>query len=580
MTAQTTLTWIQEEDDASRQEGRRPSPRSDRSVVIPALTGLRLIAALMILLHHAAVRITDVKWILAIGDGLGAPAMPLFFTLSGFVMWLNYADAFRTDRFGYAIRDFAIARFARLYPLYIVVLALGCAIFDRERVRDALPALALWLTFLQAWWPAYGQEILSLVVPPIGHLWSISVEAFLYSLFPAIVLFLARTRSTGTILIFCLVDLLLLAAVLAGARPATDALQPGFFPNLSKQDFLDWVTYSSPITNVFRFFIGCAAAAIFELKGGLRARKRGSGVILALLVAALLASSVGLNYAIRLAPPASAHYVAIALNSIWTAAGIGYLVYAIAVQDNIVVSAIGASIVVAGGEISYSVYMLHPLAIEAFSFETSTDASLRTIAWDAGALSAVAMVTIAASALTYAIIEKPGRRFLRRFLKRQFAASPIWLTSAFAGALFASIVCFAISDSRYPHFASRQRDLRAIVSALEAYKADHGVYPVTRNAGGGSDWVGIGWNGIRRDWLPSDLVPKYLTEAPRDPRASSVQHAQYVLRSDATNYKLIAIGPEDCRQAVLEYPEMNDTARNTSDACVAYGFWSPGARAW
>ena len=47
--------------------------------------------------------------------------MTLFFVLSGFVLWLNYSEEL-------PIRDavdggaaFAVARFARLYPMYAVV---------------------------------------------------------------------------------------------------------------------------------------------------------------------------------------------------------------------------------------------------------------------------------------------------------------------------------------------------------------------------------------------------------------------------------------------------------------------------
>jgi len=88
---------------------------------IPALTGLRFVAAFSILLGHT------VEWtspfttdtpIIHI-TAISIYGMPLFFVLSGFVIHLNYARLFQKQPFPVAMGDFLIARFARLYPLYL-----------------------------------------------------------------------------------------------------------------------------------------------------------------------------------------------------------------------------------------------------------------------------------------------------------------------------------------------------------------------------------------------------------------------------------------------------------------------------
>jgi peptidoglycan/LPS O-acetylase OafA/YrhL len=50
--------------------------------------------------------------------------MSLFFVLSGFVIQYNYADIFLKERLPSATFKFIVARFARLYPLYVLSIIL------------------------------------------------------------------------------------------------------------------------------------------------------------------------------------------------------------------------------------------------------------------------------------------------------------------------------------------------------------------------------------------------------------------------------------------------------------------------
>src|SRR5271155_898494 len=92
---------------------------------VPALDGVRFMAALCVLLGHAiSILQSDpnapiegiLEFLLGNLAGLG---MTLFFILSGFVIHLNYRETAGLGRGGTA--RFLIARFARLYPLYILV---------------------------------------------------------------------------------------------------------------------------------------------------------------------------------------------------------------------------------------------------------------------------------------------------------------------------------------------------------------------------------------------------------------------------------------------------------------------------
>src|SRR5437867_12289726 len=94
---------------------------------IPALTGLRFVAAFLILFAHA------VDWLAQFQDSeirkqfgfLSIYGMPLFFVLSGFVIHYNYRNLFAGKPLLRAVAEFGAARFARLFPLYFCFLLIA-----------------------------------------------------------------------------------------------------------------------------------------------------------------------------------------------------------------------------------------------------------------------------------------------------------------------------------------------------------------------------------------------------------------------------------------------------------------------
>ena len=62
--------------------------------------------------------------------------MTVFFTLSGFVMWLNYAESISKGEDG-AVRRFAVARIARLWPMYLLTFAIAVMISDPIELQAA-----------------------------------------------------------------------------------------------------------------------------------------------------------------------------------------------------------------------------------------------------------------------------------------------------------------------------------------------------------------------------------------------------------------------------------------------------------
>ncbi len=150
------------------------------------LTGLRGLAAWFVVLFHIRWLFYPLwpSWLIATADH-GYLAVDLFFMLSGFVMWLNYAQRLRSGGW-VETRRFWWRRFARIWPLHgfmllgFVALAILDSLRGRPMAQAPLAELPLNFALMQNWGftNALGWNIPS---------WSISTEAGAYLLFPLLV---------------------------------------------------------------------------------------------------------------------------------------------------------------------------------------------------------------------------------------------------------------------------------------------------------------------------------------------------------------------------------------------------------
>ncbi len=146
---------------------------------IEQLTFLRFVAAIVVVAYHFAgdtLLSRFAKPLLSAGPEM----VTLFFVLSGFVMVLAYASTEQVDA-----RNYWLARFARIYPVYLLALLLSLPFVEIAHNRLSLALNAL---LLQSWLPRFP-----LTVNPPG--WSLSVEAFFYILFPLMLPRLSRLRT-------------------------------------------------------------------------------------------------------------------------------------------------------------------------------------------------------------------------------------------------------------------------------------------------------------------------------------------------------------------------------------------------
>lgn len=227
-----------------------------------ALNGLRFLGAFWILVFHTSIhvgRLNALEFVQPLINE-GPLAMTLFFVLSGFVL----AHTYRQFADQHAYHFFFAARLARLYPVYIFVgvvtvwqLRHGLADFTLVVQHGVLGAfllagilLVIFLFVLQAWIPPL------FVVWNFGGTWAISVDAFLYLVFPKLRMHLA---SLGTKLLRLVVYgmPLLMLAMLFGLLASQQ----------SNDDSSARLFYVLPIFRLPEFVFGIGGFILFVERG-------------------------------------------------------------------------------------------------------------------------------------------------------------------------------------------------------------------------------------------------------------------------------------------------------------------------
>ena len=141
--------------------------------------------------------------------GAGYVGVDFFFLLSGFI--LTYSHGLQSERWGVSVKRFYFARFARIYPAYLLTLILAVLLFfGTFRSLRHLAILPVDLLMLQAW---SARTILFLNIPT----WTISCEVFFYALFPFLLLRLkpsSRPVALGWVAVLWLLLVAFASAVL------------------------------------------------------------------------------------------------------------------------------------------------------------------------------------------------------------------------------------------------------------------------------------------------------------------------------------------------------------------------------
>ncbi|MET7650761.1 MULTISPECIES: acyltransferase [unclassified Streptomyces] len=352
-----------------------PGPGRDR---LPSLTGLRFWAALLVVLYHLSRQVGTVPY-LSETVWYGRSGVTFFFVLSGVVLAWTYEGAHVPTRV------FLWRRFARIWPLLAVSVALSVAVWSVMGHAVSLKAVAATLLVVHAWFP---QPVMFTGGNPAA--WSLSDEAFFYLIFPALLAMLSGRRARvwlWTALAVTCATLVLWPA-LSGLSPTTRS----------------WALDYLPLTRALQFVLGVVAG--LALKRGWRPPVP-------------LWAAVGLVVGWHLALIPWSHAVPDALwyspytASQWLSAPIFAALICAAARADLDGrrTGLGGAWMIRLGHWSFAWYLIHEIVIRAAVFAWGKPApGAQTLLFWAGVL----VVSLAAAGAAYHWVEHPAERRLRR----------------------------------------------------------------------------------------------------------------------------------------------------------------------
>ena len=372
---------------------------------IPSLTGLRFFAAALVLWAHCVSGFLVPAQVPYLGTPpvAGFLGMTLFFVLSGFVIQYNYGGSIGSQQ-GAAVYSFAVARFARLYPLFLLSVIAIIVV-----PTQASPALGeswrFYLTMTHDWTPRLvaGTYVGALFVP---ESWSISAEVSLYIAYvPLAFLFYRQVKSETAILwllgvLTTLVSLFYVGRIIGWWLPSFDYAPPSFD---------HWLYYRSPFCRLSEFMLGVLVAALYNVRSPIPVTRRER-------VVAEIAAGVGAVWAVALllggAVP-GLYEPTLMLQFSWGfAPSAGAVIYYLARCKSVFSHVAENRFVVALGDASYSIYMLQWIFIGVFGSGGHIMANVLLVP----KIVMVWLMTILLSLGCYHYFELPARRFIRRML--------------------------------------------------------------------------------------------------------------------------------------------------------------------
>jgi len=371
---------------------------------IHALTGIRFVAALGVFVHHMLGKLGVTFFNCPFGDG----GVTFFFVLSGFILTYVYADRLT------GLRDlprFYFTRWARIWPLHVVTLAIYVFCFMKLQhiYNNEEPTKRLFANVLlvHSWVPNYSWCFSFNSVS-----WSISTEAFFYSLFPLLVL-----RRSGFWRGFWIKYLLATVGILIFLFTVyiySDSIQATGWASVNP------MVHCFPFVRLFEFMTGMAVGQLFlarpHLGKGQRSLWKDSLIEIGAIGLLCAYYHWQFNYPRTVHLPQMFHVLQAKIGPVLFYA---LIIFLFSHTRGIIGRFMGSRIMVYLGEISFAFYMIHLIVIqllERYDFQPIP-------MYHGGLIGAALMLSIAAASLLYHFIEIPAKSALLALCDRGFSAS-------------------------------------------------------------------------------------------------------------------------------------------------------------
>jgi peptidoglycan/LPS O-acetylase OafA/YrhL len=323
-----------------------------------------------------------------------------FFVLSGFILTYNYPSLPSMPH----VLDFWLKRFARLWPVHIVTLALTAAVYP-SAYAGGVPAIVANIFMVHAWVPWTDYFFSGNAVS-----WSISTEFGFYALFP---LLIWRFRSTWPLKLACVA--LIVYVMLLIASQLQDWPSPG--PSVFG------IVYFNPLARLMEFALGMCAALLWSSLHPLFSRRH----VIAWTIVEVLTASVLVLYILQYRDVVWALVVHYGPTSARAWVLHNYLAPVIAISLCVLASGAGlfgmllsTRPLVYHGKISFSTYMVHLFIIQTLAIYVPS-----MLLWPVWIKFPTLLgIVFASSALLYHLVEEPGRDGITTYGRR--LAARIW----------------------------------------------------------------------------------------------------------------------------------------------------------
>ena len=371
-----------------------------RTGEIKALTGLRIVAALWVVLFHfrpllweASPRLKDD---LAPLLNAGAQGVDLFFILSGFVLTWNYIDRMGQAFSLRATLHFLWLRLSRVFPIYLVTMHIAALwiIFTLHVGTTPSPDVEKFtaisylrqLFMVQLWYAPFFDD-----TSWDGPAWSISAEWLAYLLFAPLILLIFRIARVSR------ARTLLMLAVAAALPPTLLLLANGVL-------YTPWSWVPRILTQFAAGALACAAVRRLQVsERGTRVAGYASLLILGVIVG-------GLYYY-------DAHPIAGMVDSGGVLAVLFMpLVVTLAIGAGSLPALLSTRPLIYGGQISFSLYMIHEPVHTIWNW-IAQEHRLALPMWGMKiVVVGLIAAALALSAVLFRFVEEPARRWMRRMI--------------------------------------------------------------------------------------------------------------------------------------------------------------------